>query len=420
MNGLVGRFGYFPRQQMLALEKYANSLLAPKVHPTRRRSRRRRIAFHLYDLDFSLKEAKLTIAVNLRRRSGCWYVRFTIDGKQWERSTGESDRDKALCKISEIVKEVSYEATYGSKVKDKPLTLLELAKEYTDYSKAHKEDSTHSKEASKMKHILEAFGNHKLSQITPRDIERYMERRKQTAKPATANREFSLLRHMLSKAVDWDYLKNNPAKRVKPFKEPPGRTRFLSQDECERLLDACKYTQGLYEIALTALLTGMRKGKLMGLTWDNIDLERMEITLRKTKNNETRVIPIAEDLLPVLSGLKAKTLGLLVFTRPDGTPYGDPHHRFERVCKLSGIEDFRFHDLRHTFASYLAMAGHSAFTIQRLTGHKTIAMAQRYTHLSESHTRAAIDQLGAKVVQSEDGLDGQSHKLRNYDAPVAQ
>ena len=373
-------------------------------------------------VDFEREGIKLILRVRLHQRSnGRWYVRFTIDGKQWERSTGETDRDKALCKISEIVKDVSEEALYDStKPKDRPLTLSGLVSEYTEYSKAHKEFSTHSKEESKMKHILEAFGNRKLSQITPRDIERYMERRKQTAKPATANREFSLFRHMLSKAVDWGYLKDNPAKRVKPFKEPPGRIRFLSQDECERLLDACKCTEGLYEIVLTALETGMRKGELMGLTWDNVDFDRKEIKLFKTKNNETRVIPIAEDLLPVLSGLKAKSLSLLVFARPNGTPYGDPHHRFERVCRLTGIENFRFHDLRHTFASYLAMAGHSAFTIQRLTGHKSIAMAQRYTHLSESHIRAAVDQLGAKVVQSEDGLDGQSHKLRNCDAPVAQ
>lgn len=387
---------------------------APAPKTPRKRASRKLV------VDFEREQIRLKTTVDLRRRSGCWYVRFTIDGKQWERSTGETDRDKALCKISEIVKEVSYEASFGSKVKDKPLTLSGLVKEYTDYSKAHKEDSTHSKEASKMKHILEAFGNHKLSQITPREIERYMERRKQTAKPATANREFSLLRHMLSKAVDWDYLKDNPAKRVKPFKEPPGRTRFLSQDECERLLDACKYTQGLYEIVLTALLTGMRKGELMGLTWDNVDLERMEITLRKTKNNETRVIPIAEDLLPLLSGLKAKSLGLLVFTRPDGTPYGDPHHRFERVCRIAGIEHFRFHDLRHTFASWLVMSGENIPTVQRLMGHKTISMTMRYAHLSDSHLRAAVNKIRAGLGQKDEGLDGQSHKLRNYDAPVAQ
>ncbi|MCK4232485.1 phage integrase SAM-like domain-containing protein, partial [candidate division WOR-3 bacterium] len=190
--------------------------------------------------------------MNLRRRAGRWYVRFTLDGKQWERSTGETDRDKALCKISEIVKQVAREIELGYTGKTKVVTTLsELAKEYIPYAEAHKAKSTVEKEASKMKLLVSAFGERKLTGITVRDIELYMQHRSKVVKPRTVNLELALLRHMLNKAIDWGYLKGNPAKMVKPFKEPPGRIRYLRRDEYDRLLSVCQLTPGLYEIVLT-------------------------------------------------------------------------------------------------------------------------------------------------------------------------
>ena len=385
-----------------------------------RKSRHEKIVLRPSDLDFSIKGIKLTGNVRLFQRvNGRWYVRFTLNGKRRMLSTGETDRTKALLKISEIVREAELEDTLGRKVKT-DVTLSELAKEYTPYAEANKAPSTLYRDKSRMRKLLETFGKKKLSEITGRDIERYMQsRRKEGKQPATVNREFALLRHMLRKAVEWDYLSVSPARTVKPFKESPGRVRYLSDSERERLLGACSGM--LKAVVLTALLTGMRKGELQGLTWDDVDFERREITLKRTKNNEVRVIPIGKDLLPVLHRLhNERPYSHYVFSKPDGRPYGNWRKAFTTACRQTGIKDFRFHDLRHTFASYLAMAGHSAFTIQRLMGHKTIAMAQRYTHLSQAHIRAAVDQIGAKVVQSEEGLDGQSRKLSNNVAPVAQ
>ncbi|GAH98024.1 unnamed protein product, partial [marine sediment metagenome] len=154
--------------------------------------------------------------------------------------------------------------------------------------------------------LLAAFGSNRLTDITQRKVELYMQEREKEVKPATVNRDLALLKHMLNKAVDWGYLKSNPIKRVKFLKEPPGRTRYLNDSERERLLDACKHSDSdmLYPVVLTALLTGMRKGELQGLTWDDVDFERREITLKRTKNNEVRVIPISKDLLPVLHRLQ--------------------------------------------------------------------------------------------------------------------
>ena len=355
-------------------------------------------------LDIRFREITLTITVNLRRRAGRWYVRFTLDGRQWERSTGETDRDKALCKISEIVKQAVREIENGYTGKTKVVTTLsELAKEYIPYAEANKATSTVQREKFTMRILLSAFRNKKLVEITNQDIEHYMQKRKQEVKPASVNRELALLRHMLNKAVDWGDLETNPARKVKPFKEPPGRIRYLSNGERERLLEECKRSDNplLYPIVLTALYTGMRKGELQRLTWDDVDLTERSIAVMQTKNNEVRHIPISDDLLPVLLALlNENPHSYYVFSTPDGNkPCGNWRRAFETACRRADVANFRFHDLRHTFASYLGMSGCNAFEIKALTGHKTLAMAARYTHISDVQLRTAVNKIRAKLGQ---------------------
>jgi integrase len=369
------------------------------------------------DLDLPKKVVKLNALMKLRQRNGRWYLRLWINGRRMELATGEADYDKALLKTSEVVKRATRLAHVGTE--KVPITFAELAEEYRPFAERTKSESSLRSEKCTMKKLLEYFGSRKLTQIAPYDVERYMLKRGKEVSPSTVNRSYALISHMLNKAVDWGYIKDNPCRRVKPFKEPPGRVRYLSGSERVRLLDACSGM--LKDVVLTALLTGMRKGELMSLTWDDIDFERGEIILTRTKNNERRIIPVGKDLLLVLQRLhNERPHAHYVFSKPDGRPYGNWRKAFETACVQAGIKNFRFHDLRHTFASYLAMAGHSAFTIQRLMGHKTIVMAQRYTHLSQAHLRDAVDQLGAKVVQSAEGLNGQSRKASNINAPVAQ
>lgn len=267
-----------------------------------------------------------------------------------------------------------------------------LAREYESWAAAHKAESTIHREHSKMKLLLSYFGEYELEQITVREVERYMEKRLREVKSRTVNLELALLRHMLSKAVDWEYLPYNSILKVKPLKEPSGRVRYLTGDEYDRLLIACQLIPGLYPVVLTALETGMRKGDLMSLTWDDIDFQRKEITLRETKNNELHHIPISNVLYPLLDKLTQDKRGL-VFKKSDGTSYGDPYHRFIRACSWAGLTNFRFHDLRHTFASRLVQAGVRIRTVQELMGHKDIKMTMRYTHLTRSHLKKAINQM---------------------------
>lgn len=402
MNGLLGSFPFVPREQIVALERYASTLLAPKVHPLRRRSLRHRIALHSYDLDFSLKDAKLTADVTLyQRNNGRWYARFTLNGKRYMVSTGETDKTRALLKLGKIVEKGTVQDTAGIK---QNCTFAELEKEYSPYARNNKSPSTVARERYTMHILLRAFGKMKLKEITALVIERYKQSRIKEVKPSSINRELSLLKNMLSKSVEWGFIETNPASKVKSFKEPAGRMKWLNDSERERLLAECKQSENplLYAVVFTALNTGMRKSELQRLTWDNVDFEKALITVKQTKNNETRFIPVTKELLKVLSNLyNERPHSHYVFSKPDGTAYGNWRRAFENACFRAGIKDFRFHDLRHTFGSYLGSSGFNAFTIKALMGHKTLTMADRYTHISDSTLKAAVDKIGAKMVQGE-------------------
>jgi integrase len=246
-----------------------------------------------------------------------------------------------------------------------------------------------------MKHLLQAFGELKLSSIQAKLIERYKRRRREEVSAASVNRELVLFKHMFHKAVDWQYMNMNPAQTVKLLKEPQGRLRYLLPEEREFLLQECSGM--LRAIVITALETGMRKSELLNLTWKDVDLIRRTITVTRTKNNEIRVLPISDTLQPILERLYRERRGLYVFAKEDGSSYGNWRGSFESACDRAGIEDLRFHDLRHTFASYLVMAGVDIRTVQELMGHKDIKMTMRYSHLSKAHLLEAVNKIGTKL-----------------------
>lgn len=200
---------------------------------------------------------------------------------------------------------------------------------------------------------------------------------------------------------EWHWVKENPFTKVRRERESKGRVRFLDAGERDALLDACKNSsnQLLYPITVLALSTGMRQSEIMTLRWDQIDIERSSITLHNTKNNETRVVPLV--------GLAAKLLTSHGQIRRIDNPFvfsgrDDSHTEFPRkawmtAVKKAKINDFTFHDCRHSAASELAMNGASLHEIAAVLGHKTLAMVQRYAHLSEQHTASVVERMNKAV-----------------------
>ncbi|MBI5854268.1 MAG: site-specific integrase, partial [Nitrospirae bacterium] len=164
--------------------------------------------------------------------------------------------------------------------------------------------------------------------------------------------------------------------------------------EAERLLQACE--DWLRPIVLTALHTGMRKGEILGLTWDLVDLNHGFIRLKQTKNGKARALPLNETLWTLLGRLRTRPDVPRVFHDADGQRWGDVRHAFDRACEGAGLTDFRFHDLRHTFASWLIMRGVPLATVSNLLGHTSPTMTLRYAHLSPKHLTSAVRVLDPK------------------------
>jgi len=219
--------------------------------------------------------------------------------------------------------------------------------------------------------------------------------------PATVNRYLAALSHVFTTAVrEWRWADHNPLAKVSKRKEPRGRIRFLDDRERERLLAACdEGPPYLRPIVLLALATGMRRGEILGLRWRDVDLggsgARGRVTLLETKNGEVRGVPIVGQALETLREW-AKVRRLAddrVF--PDTSSF---HHRFNAAVRRAGIDDLRFHDLRHTAASYLAMNGASPSEIAGVLGHKTLAMVKRYAHLSDAHLGNVLERMNARFL----------------------
>ena len=220
--------------------------------------------------------------------------------------------------------------------------------------------------------------------------------------PATTVRYMAALSHAFTIAVnEWGWLEDNPIRKVKKPKEPKGRVRYLDDDERERLLKSCQEskTSILYIVVMVALATGMRKGEIMGLKWPDVDLNRERLTLHDTKNGERRVVPLAGKALELMKGHnKIRRFGVAwVFPGRNGKSPAGIIEAWKNAIERAGIENFHFHDLRHSTASYLAMNGASLGEIADILGHKTLQMVKRYAHLSDSHVAGVLQDMNKKI-----------------------
>jgi len=224
--------------------------------------------------------------------------------------------------------------------------------------------------------------------------------------PATVVRYLAVLSHLYTVASsEWEWLENNPVRRVRRPKLPRGRVRFLEKDELSALLRACHQSEHpcLYPIVVLAVSTGMRKGEMLGLRWQDVDLVRNRITLEQTKNGDRRSVPLVGRARAVISGyarVRRIDTPLVFPSRRKPTVPADLRKPWAKVVEMAELADFRFHDLRHTCASYLAMSGATLAEISEVLGHKTLAMVKRYAHLSESHTTKVVERMSRHMFRS--------------------
>jgi integrase len=221
--------------------------------------------------------------------------------------------------------------------------------------------------------------------------------------PATVVRYLAALSHVLTVATDdWGWLPDNPVRKVRKPRQPRGRLRFLSDNEREALLAACRLSTSpaLYPAVVLALTTGMRRGEILGLRWSDVNLADASLRLDTTKNGERRIVPLVGHALEVIRALRATAPQDAEFVFA-GVKSGRPRDiatPWSTAVRRAGLVDFRFHDLRHTTASYLAMRGASLLEVGAVLGHKSAQMTKRYAHLSADHTRRVLSGMAEEMM----------------------
>ncbi len=269
-----------------------------------------------------------------------------------------------------------------------------------------------------------------VTEITSWDIQQWIaERRKLGRSPATLTYSINRLKAALTRAVEWGIIDSHQLHNIKLIREDNTRIRYLSIDEENALLGAVKQrdvlvrnkrtsanlhrlerNMPLYEtfesvrfvdylepLVITAMNTGLRRGELLGLTWKDVVLERGYLTVKaeNAKSKKTRTVPLNNTVIDVLSDWKEQNpLSEYVFVSSEGKPLTDVKKPWMKLLSDAAIEDFRFHDLRHHFASKLVMAGVDLNTVRELLGHSDLKMTLRYAHLAPEHKAAAVNLIG--------------------------
>lgn len=211
--------------------------------------------------------------------------------------------------------------------------------------------------------------------------------------PGTTNRYIAAFSKALSFAVtELGWLQDNPMMKISKPKESRGRDRFLSQDEIDRLLAACRASsnKNLYPIVSIALLTAMRYGEIVQLRWRDVNFDARFLTLHETKNGSRRIVPLTDALVHILTSVPsygADPEEIIFESRKPSLLKSQLSIRksFSSALKRAEIEDFRFHDLRHTAASHLAMRGATQGELMEILGHRSPTMTRRYAHYSQGH-----------------------------------
>jgi integrase len=321
-----------------------------------------------------------------RRQNGVWYVGLPGNKRQSLRT-----RDKQVAQ--RLYRRLKREALLGNVrqlERQQRCNLKDFVNQYIEFSAAHKKESTSKRDEYSLNKVLQWIGNKPLHTITAKMIDDFhADLINSGHKKSGVAITFRHNRAAFNQAVKWGYLKNSPfetAKRIQVEKRPP---RFYSEKELKKIFEAISKSKDFHELITCYLLTGMRRSELFYLSIRNIDFKNNLITIAKTKTT-WRTIPLESPVREILQS-RCKTAGIgrlwPKWKHPNAVT-----HRWIRLMKRLGMKG-RLYDLRHSFASHLAMAGEHIRTIQNWLGHSDLSTTMIYTHLSPDHMRQSVARL---------------------------
>jgi len=321
-------------------------------------------------------------------RGRIWWIRYVYQGQLIRQSIGPDRRlaEQALQAIrGDIIR-----GNFRLRRIEERRTFAEMVDEYMKIKSAKR---SLARDAASFKNLLPVFGKKPLHLITTREVEGYARDRAAKVKGATVNRELALLRHLFNIAMDNGYTDQNPARAIKRYPESPWRHKFFfSEPEIKGLINAS--APHLRSILALAFGTGLRKGDILGLRWDDVDLDRGIISIQMQKTGGSVEIPLIPMIRDLLQGMKSRaSASPFVFPRgSSGQRIGDIKTAFHAALRRSGLasKGYRFHDIRRTFARMLFNQGVVLTKIQRLLGHGSVSTTERYLGVKFEETREAI------------------------------
>jgi len=345
--------------------------------------------------------------------SNCWYIRYQdASGKIVRRSIGHGA--KARKQAEQEVETLRSQVRLGlpTPTKQKLPTFGDLAEAALRYSEGRK--ASYKDDVARMKRIKEKFGRDLAERITPSEIDNWLTSKDEWS-DATRNRYLSLIKLTYRLAERDGKIKTNPARLCRMRKENNAKIRYLDQfhplptgedwlkkykTEEERLWAVIQdeYPQHAEEFQI-ALHTGMRRGEQYGLTWDHVNFERRLVTVARSKNGDTRHIPLNATALvafkSLLANMEISNRVFLGERRRKGRRHAlaGNRHWFEKAVARAGVRDFTWHSLRHTCCSRLVMSGVDLRTVQEIMGHRSLNMVMRYSHLAPRHLSEAVEKL---------------------------
>lgn len=314
-----------------------------------------------------------------------WYIYYRVDGERIRKAVKNAQSRADALKVLQIQVADAFRGKYGFKREEKRIKFMKFADLYLENSKPNKK--SWSEERYRIEaHLKPFFGELELKSISSLLIEKYrLKRLKTGVKNSTTNRELALLKVIFSRAIDWSFAVENPVRKVKFFSEKDNlKERVLTLEEETKILEVS--AEHLKPILIFALNTGMRRGEILNLKWDQINLSKRFIQVENTKSGSNRVIPINDVLMEELLRLKKlNENSMFVFLNKS------VRTAFENACSRAGIDNLRFHDLRHTFATRLVEHGVDLITIKELLGHHSVKVTERYTHSNSDQKKKAVD-----------------------------
>jgi integrase len=326
-----------------------------------------------------------------------WWIRWACTlGHDHRKPSGEvktAATEEHEAKRAEVreARKVGRECCPRLVQRQRPALFEDIVADYMECSQRTKR--SHDDDRPKAERFLSMFRNRLAADISSKEIEDFKAVFADGRTVATVNHYLKFLKAVFNRAVRQGRLTYNPVAAVKLYRENNARNRCLTPEEESRLMKAL--SARLRPLVTVALHTGMRRGELRALRWEDVDFSTATLRIRLDKAGDGRWVTLNTAAVEALLAVKReqKVLSPYVFCSPEGKFLHNWERAWRPALRATEVPDFRFHDLRHTFASQLAMAGVDLYTVQRAGGWKTQTMVQRYAHLSPDHMRAAVERL---------------------------